>query len=66
LQVEGDWRGYVSSLDRQLPDYAVAGSSESWREFVRLLPGDEYQLRIERLNNPNGPAAVARLRAMPR
>jgi len=66
FQVDGDWRGYASSLDRQLPDYAVAGSGESWREFVRLLPGDEYRLRIERLNTSNGPAAVARLRALPR
>jgi len=66
FQVDGDWRGYVSSLDRQLPDYAVAGSGESWREFVRLLPGDEYQLRIERVDEPNGRAAVARFRALPR
>jgi hypothetical protein len=66
FQVAGDWRGYASSLDRRLPDYTFAGSGESWREFVRLLPGDEYQLRIERLDNLNGPAAVVRFRALPR
>jgi hypothetical protein len=66
FQVDVDWRDYTDSLAQRLPDYRIVGSGESWRDFVRLLPGDEYELRVERLNSPSGPVAVARFDARPR
>ncbi len=64
VDVSGDWRGYAVSVTRRLPGYHVVSLSDSCAQFSRLSPGDEYDLRLERVDDRGH--TVARLVSMPR
>ncbi len=64
VETSAPWDNYIASISHRLRGYEITASGESHVQFTRLLPGDEYVLRIEKA--PAHGEVKAVLRAMPR